>query len=98
MQCSSIAISTVLFFFPAKTLGPIVPGADILTLNGGVSYTWKKLQLTVGYMAVFYKTRRVQNNVLEAEAPPPLTPPFTPGRDKYETFISFVSFNVLYRF
>jgi len=83
---------------PAKTLGPIVPGADILTLNGGVSYTWKKLQLTVGYMAVFYKTRRVQNNVLEAEAPPPLTPPFTPGRDKYETFISFVSFNVLYRF
>jgi len=83
---------------PSKTLNPIIPGADILTVNGGASYTWRKLQLTVGYMAVFYKTRNVQNNVLEASAPPPLTPPFTPGPDKYETFNNFVSLNVRYRF
>ncbi len=83
---------------PSKTLNPIIPGADILTVNGGASYTWRKLQLTVGYMAVFYKTRNVQNSVLEASAPPPLTPPFTPGRDKYETFHNFVSLNIRYRF
>jgi len=83
---------------PSKTLNPIIPGADILTVNGGFSYTWRKLQLTVGYMAVFYKTRNVQNNVLEASAPPPLTPPFTPGRDKYETFNNFLSLNIRYRF
>lgn len=83
---------------PSKTLNPIIPGADILTLNAGASYTWRKLQLSVGYMAVFYKTRRVQNDVLEASAPPPLTPPFTPGRDKYETFNNFLSFNLRYRF
>ncbi len=83
---------------PSKTLNPIIPGADILTVNGGASYTWRKLQLTVGYMAVFYKTRNVQNNVLEASAPPPLTPPFTPGPDKYKTFNNFVSLNVRYRF
>lgn len=83
---------------PGKTLNPIIPGADILTINGGFSYTWRKLQLTVGYMAVFYKTRNVQNSVLEASAPPPLTPPFTPGRDKYETFNNFVSLNIQYRF
>jgi len=83
---------------PSKTLNPIIPGADILTVNGGASYTWRKLQLTVGYMAVFYKTRNVQNNVLEANAPPPFTPPFTPGPDKYKTFNNFVSLNVRYRF
>ncbi len=83
---------------PSKTLNPIIPGADILTLNAGASYTWRKLQLTVGYMAVFYKTRNVRNNVLEANAPPPLTPPFTPGRDKYETFNNFVALNIQYRF
>ena len=83
---------------PSKTLNPIIPGADILTVNGGASYTWRKLQLTVGYMAVFYKTRRVQNDILEASAPPPLTPPFTPGRDKFETFNNFVSLNIQYRF
>ncbi|MEE9144041.1 MAG: outer membrane protein transport protein [Candidatus Binatia bacterium] len=83
---------------PSKTLSPIIPGADLLTLNGGVSYTWRKLQLAVGYMAVFYETRNVQNNVLEANAPPPFIQPFTPGRDKYETFQNFVSISLRYRF
>ncbi len=82
---------------PSNTLGPLIPGADILTLNGGASYSWKKLKITAGYMAVFYKTRRVQNDILEAEATL-LTQPFTPGRDKYETFNNFVSFNLSYRF
>jgi len=83
---------------PNNTLGPLVPGADILTLNGGVGYTWKRLNLTFGYMAVFYETRTVQNDILEAEAPGVLAQPFTPGSDKYETFINFVSFTVGYHF
>jgi long-chain fatty acid transport protein len=83
---------------PSNTLSPIIPGADLLTLNGGASYTWGKLQLAVGYMAVFYETRNVQNNVLEANAPPPFIQPFTPGRDKYETFQNFVSISLRYRF
>jgi hypothetical protein len=52
----------------------------------------------VGYMAVFYETRNVQNNVLEANAPAPLIQPFTPGRDKYEIFHNFVSISLRYRF
>ncbi len=80
---------------PGNTLGPSIPGADILTLNGGFGYAWKGFTLDVGYMAVFYKNRRVLNNVLEADTP---LNPFTPGRDKYETFNNFVSLNIQYRF
>ncbi len=83
---------------PSSTLGPLVPSADILTLNGGVEYTWKKLTLGLSYMAVFYQDREVQNDILEAEAPGVLAQPFTPGPDKYETFNNFVSMSVGYRF
>jgi len=82
---------------PSNTLGPLIPGADILTLNGGASYSWKKLKFTAAYMAVFYEDRRVQNAILEAEATA-LVQPFTPGRDKYETFNHFLSVNVNYQF
>jgi len=83
---------------PSQTLGPLLPSADILTLNGGGSYSWRKFKITAGYMTVFYKDRRVQNNILEAEASAPLIQPFTPGRDKYETFNHFLSVNVNYQF
>jgi len=83
---------------PGETLGPLIPSADNFTLNAGASYSWKKLKFTASYMAVFYKTRRVQNEILEAEAPPPLRQPFTPGRDKYEIFNNFVSFSFTFRF
>lgn len=83
---------------PSSTLGPLVPGADILTLNGGVSYSWRKLELTLSYMAVFYQDRTVQNDILEAEAPGVLAQPFTPGPDKHETFNNFVSFSLGYTF
>ncbi len=77
---------------PARTLGPSIPGADILTLNAGLGYQWKGWGIDLGYMAVFYKTRRVNNNVLEGD------PALTPGRDKYETFHNFVSLHLRYRF
>lgn len=83
---------------PNTTLGPLFPGADLLTLNGGASYKWKKVKLTAAYMAVFFKDRRVQNNILEAESAALLLANPTPGRDKYEAFIHFLSFNFSYRF
>ncbi|MFB3061880.1 MAG: OmpP1/FadL family transporter, partial [Candidatus Binatia bacterium] len=83
---------------PSSTLGPLVPGADILTLNGGIGYTWRKLTLTFSYMAVFYENRKVQNDILEAEQTAIPAQPFTPGPDKYETFNNFVSFSLGYRF
>jgi long-chain fatty acid transport protein len=83
---------------PSSTLGPLVPGADILTLNGGIGYTWKKLTITLSYMAVFYENREVQNDILEAEQTAIPAQPFTPGPDKYETFNNFVSFSLGYRF
>ena len=50
---------------PNKTLNPAIPDADKLTLNAGVGYKWEKLSVDLGYMAVFYKTRRVTNDELE---------------------------------
>jgi len=83
---------------PSSTLSPLVPGADILTLNGGVGYTWRKLTLTFSYIAVFYQDREVQNDILEAEQTLIPAQPFTPGPDKYEIFNNFVSLSLKYRF
>ena len=83
---------------PSETLGPLIPGADLLSITGGASYSWRDLKLTLSYMAVFYENRTVQNDILEAEAPPILTQPFTPGSDKYETFNNFVSLSLGYKF
>lgn len=80
---------------PARTLGPSIPGADILTLNAGIGYEWKGLGIDLGYMAVFYKTRSVLNNVLEANNS---FNTVAPGRDKYQTFNNFVSIHLRYRF
>jgi long-chain fatty acid transport protein len=83
---------------PNRTLTPAIPGADILTLNAGLGYKWDKLSLDVGYMAVFYKDRRVSNG--ELEGLPATGIPFqgAPGRDKYETFNNFVSLTLGYQF
>lgn len=83
---------------PNKTLNPAIPGADLLTLNAGVGYKWQKLSLDFGYMAVFYKTRKVTNG--ELEGLPATGIPFTgaPGKDKYQTFNNLVSLSVNYRF
>lgn len=72
---------------PGRTLGPAIPGADALTLNAGFGYQWRGLTLDLGYMAVFYKTRKVFNDAIE-----------TSGRHKYETFNNFVSLHLGYRF
>lgn len=84
---------------PAKTLNVAIPGADLLGLSGGGGYKWQKLSIDFGYMAVFYKTRQVNNN--EFEGLPATSPLFfagAPGKDRYRTFnnLAMLSFN--YRF
>jgi long-chain fatty acid transport protein len=84
---------------PDRTLSPAIPGANILTLNGGIGYTWKRINLDLGYMAIFYQERRVNNNVLETGNNPSALPfPGVPGPDKYTIFQNFVALNVSYRF
>ena len=84
---------------PSRTLNPAIPGADLLSLNGGVGYKWQSFSIDLGYMAVFYKTRKVINNELEGlPATGPLGFAGAPGKDKYETFNNFVSFSVGYKF
>ena len=83
---------------PSRTLNPAIPGADALTLNGGLGYKWERVSVDVGYMAVFYKNRKVRNN--ELEGLPATKIPFlgAPGKDKYETFHNFVALSLNYRF
>ena len=84
---------------PNRTLNPAIPGADVLTLSGGVGYKWEKFSVDLGYMAVFYKTRKVTNNELEGlPATAPLFFAGAPGKDKHETFNNFVSLSFGYRF
>ena len=84
---------------PNRTLNPVIPDADKLTLNAGVGYKWEGFSLDFGYMAVFYKTRNVTNNELEGlPATAPLGFAGAPGKDKYSTFAHFVSASVGYRF
>jgi long-chain fatty acid transport protein len=84
---------------PNKTLNPAIPDADKLTLNAGVGYKWEKFSVDLGYMAVFYKTRRVTNDELEGlPATAPLFYAGAPGKDKYQTFVNFVTLSLGYRF
>jgi long-chain fatty acid transport protein len=86
---------------PNKTLNPAIPGADLLTLNGGVGYKWQNFSVDLGYMAVFYKTRNVRNGELEglpATGIPFLGAGFPSAKDKYRTFNNFVSLSVGYHF
>jgi long-chain fatty acid transport protein len=84
---------------PNKTLNPAIPGADLLTLNGGLGYRWQSFSFDLGYMAVFYKTRKITNNELEGlPATSPLFFAGAPGKDRYKTFNNFVMFSVGYRF
>ena len=84
---------------PSKTLGPAIPGADYMTVTGGLGYNWRQLKFDLGYMAVFYKTRRVNNNVLETGGDAnALSFPGVPGTDKYRTFQNLVGFHAAYTF
>jgi len=84
---------------PSKTLGPTIPGADYLSLTAGLGYKWGPVNFDAGYMAVFYKTRRVQNNVLETGGDPNALPfPGTPGKDKYTLFQNLVGLHATYKF
>jgi long-chain fatty acid transport protein len=83
---------------PNRTLNPAIPGADLLTLNAGIGYRWQKIGIDLGYMAVFYKTRRVTNNELEGLPATGFAFPGAPGKDQYETFNNFVSMSVSYQF
>jgi long-chain fatty acid transport protein len=100
------------FFFdenpiPAKNLSPAVPGVGSFSVSSGLGYTWNKVTVDLGYMAVFYKTHRVSNNVLEGSnvlvtgGPVPVPAPGfpgNPGKDKYTLFQHFVSFHLKYSF
>jgi long-subunit fatty acid transport protein len=100
------------FFFdenpiPAKSLSPAVPGVGSFSVTGGLGYTWNNITLDLGYMAVFYKTHKVSNSVLEGSnvlvtgGPVPVPAPGfpgNPGRDKYTLFQNFVSVHLKYRF
>jgi long-subunit fatty acid transport protein len=80
-------------------LGPAIPGADYLTLTAGAGYSWQGLKIDVGYMAVFYKTRKVNNRVLETGGDPNALPfPGVPGKDKYSIFQNLVGLHASYRF
>ncbi len=84
---------------PTQTLGPAIPGADLLSINAGIGYSWKDFKIDFGYMAVFYKTRRITNDVLETGGSATAIPfPGTPGRDKYEPFQNVVALHLGYRF
>jgi long-chain fatty acid transport protein len=84
---------------PSSTLSPAIPGADYLTVSGGIGYRWQHLKLDLGYMAVFYKTRRVTNNSLETGGDLNALPfPGVPARDKYSIFQNLVGVHATYRF
>jgi long-chain fatty acid transport protein len=84
---------------PDRTLNPTIPGGNILTLNGGIGYSWNRINFDLSYMAIFYEERRVSNDSLETGNNPTALPfPGVPGRDKYEIFQNFVALNLRYRF
>jgi long-chain fatty acid transport protein len=84
---------------PNSTLGPVNPGANYLSLATGLGYKWNRLKVDVGYMAVFYQTRKVTNSVLETGGDPNALPyPGVPGKDKYSIFQNLVSLHVTYQF
>jgi long-chain fatty acid transport protein len=87
---------------PNRTLNPAIPDADKLTLNAGIGYKWDNVSLDLGYMAVFYKTRKIKND--ELEGLPATGIPFTGAgflsgaKDTYRTFVNFVTLSVGYHF
>jgi long-chain fatty acid transport protein len=84
---------------PASTLGPVIPGADYLCLTAGLGYKWKSINVDLGYMAVFYKSRSVNNTVLETGGDPnALSFPGVPGKDKYRLFQNLVGIHARYAF
>jgi long-chain fatty acid transport protein len=83
---------------PDRTLSPAIPSADILTVNGGLGYAFGNFNVDLGYMAVFYKTRRVTNNTIETGNNAAALPFPVGGQDKYEAFQNFVSLHLRYRF
>ena len=84
---------------PASTLGPAIPGADYLSLTGGIGYKWRRLKVDLGYMAVLYKTRRVTNNVLETGGDPNALPfPGLSAKDKHRIFQNLLGMHAAYTF
>jgi long-chain fatty acid transport protein len=83
---------------PNKTLNPSIPGADALSLNLGIGYSFDRFTLDFGYVAAFYKDRKVINS--ELEGTPATGIPFSgaPGKDKHKTFNNLLSLGASYRF
>ena len=83
---------------PNSTANPAIPGADLLLLSAGVGYKWQNLGIDFGYLAVFYKERKITNNELEGLPATGFAFPGAPGKDTYRTFNSLVSVSFSYRF
>jgi long-subunit fatty acid transport protein len=70
-----------------------------LSLTAGLGYEWERIKLDAGYMAVFYKSRTVTNNVLETGGNSNALPfPNVQGRDKYQTFQNLLGLHARYTF
>ncbi len=83
---------------PSKALNPSIPDADNLILSAGVGYKWNKISIDLGYMAAFYKNRKVNNSELEGSAATGIPFSGAPGADKYKLLINLVSVSVGYKF
>jgi len=71
--------------------------ADYLCFSGGLGYHWRRLKMDLGYMAVFYKTRRVRNTVLETGDNSAALPFLgVPGKDKHKIFQNLIGLHVGY--
>jgi long-chain fatty acid transport protein len=72
---------------PNTAVSPAIPDSDNLTLSTGVSYTLNNISIDLGYMAVFYKSRKVNNLELEGSTATGIRFVGAPGADKHKTFI-----------
>jgi long-chain fatty acid transport protein len=83
---------------PNRTLSLAIPGADLLAVSAGVGYKWQRLSVDLGYMAVFYKTRKVNNNELEGLPATGIAFSGVPGKDRYQIFNNLVALSFNYQF
>lgn len=83
---------------PTKSVNPSIPDSANATLSAGVTYKVNNFSIDVGYMAVFYQNRNVNNSELEGSTATGISYLGAPGADKYKSFINLVSASVGYKF
>ncbi len=83
---------------PRKTANPSIPGSDDLILSAGVGYKWNKVSIDFGYMAAFYKNRKINNSELEGSTATGIPFSGASGSDKHETLNHLLSAGLAYKF